>query len=85
MVSSDVYERDSAFYQGMILGIFETVGLGWQRADEYVERIQDITAAQVQAVARKYLVDEAATVAVLEPLPVDRNAPAPAQGGDHAL
>ncbi len=68
VVSSQVYEQDSAFFQGMILGIYETVGLGWQRADEYVDRIQEITAAQVQAVARKYLIDESVTVAVLEPV-----------------
>lgn len=72
VVSGDVYERDSAFYQGMILGIFETVGLGWQRADEYVEGVAAVTAEQVQAVARKYLVDQGATLAVLEPLTMDR-------------
>ena len=73
VVSSDVYERDSAFYQGMILGTFETVGLGWRMADEYVDRVSSITAEQVQAVARKYLVDDVATVAILEPLPLNGN------------
>jgi len=73
VVSSDVYERDSVYYQAMILGIFETVGLGWQLADEYVGRIQEITAAQVQAVARKYFIDDRVTVAVLEPLPMERD------------
>jgi zinc protease len=73
VVSSDVYERDSAFYQGMILGTFETVGLGWRTAEEYVDRISSISAEQVQAVARKYLIDDTATVAVLEPLPMNGN------------
>jgi len=68
VVSSDVYERDSAFYQAMVLGIFETVGLRWQMADDYVDRIQQISAAQVQAVARKYLIDDRATIGMLEPL-----------------
>ena len=36
VVSGDVYERDSMFYQAMVLGIFETTGLPWRLADEYV-------------------------------------------------
>ena len=78
VVSSDVYEKDSAFYQGMILGTFETVGLGWELADEYVGKVSAITAEQVQAVAKKYLIDDSATLAVLEPLPLDRNGNGPA-------
>jgi len=84
VVSGDVYERDSAFYQAMVLGIFETVGLGWQLADEYVDRIQQITPAQVRAVANKYLVDDRTTVAVLDPLPVDQAGANAAQGVQHA-
>ena len=61
----------------MILGTFETIGLGWQMADEYVDRVSSITAEQVQAVARKYLIDDALTVAVLEPLPLNGNGQGP--------
>ncbi len=67
VIASNVYERDSIFYQAMQLGMLETVGLGWQRRDEFVAGISTITAAQVQAVARKYLRPEYATVAVLKP------------------
>jgi zinc protease len=73
VVSSDVYERDSAFFQGMVLGTFETVGLGWQMADEYVDKISSITAEQIQAVAQKYFIDNTATVAILEPLSLNNN------------
>jgi zinc protease len=31
------------FYQGMRLGILETVGLGWNRLDDYVQRVQAVT------------------------------------------
>jgi zinc protease len=75
VVSSDVYEKDSAFYQGMILGTFETVGLGWEMADDYVDKISAITAEQVQAVARKYLIDDTSTLAVLEPITMERDGP----------
>ena len=67
VVANAVYELDSVFYQAMQIGQLETVGLGWQRADEYVERVRQITAEQVREVARKYFVDNGLTVAVLEP------------------
>lgn len=85
VVSSDVYEKDSVFYQGMIIGILETVGLSWRHADEYVARIQAITAEQVQAVAKKYLVDDRLTVAMLDPQPMQQQQRrAAGAGGRHA-
>jgi len=66
VVASDVYQRDSLFYQAMRLGVLESIGLGWRIADEYVSRIQAVTPEQVQAVARKYLMDDRLTVAVLD-------------------
>jgi zinc protease len=67
VVAHKVYEQDSVFYQAMQMGMLETVGVGWQKLDEYPERIRAVTAEQVQAVARKYLVDDGLTVAILEP------------------
>jgi zinc protease len=71
VVSADVYQRDSVFFQAMILGMLETVGLPWTVADEYVERVQAVTAEQVRTVARKYLIDDRLTVGELVPLPMD--------------
>jgi len=68
VVASDVYQRDSMFYQGMEIGMLTVSGLDWRVGDHYVERINAITADQVNAVARKYLVPENMTVAVLEPV-----------------
>jgi zinc protease len=70
-----IYERDSMFYQAMQIGLLETVGLGWQRMEEYVDRIRQVTAEQVQEVARKYLIPDRLTVAYLEPLPVKGKKP----------
>jgi zinc protease len=67
VVAHKVYEQDSVFYQAMQMGMLETVGVGWQKLDEYPERIRAVTAKQVQAVARKYLVNDGLTVAILEP------------------
>ena len=83
VVSQDIYQKDSLFYQAMVLGIFECVGLGWQRVAEYVPGVQSVTADQVQAVARKYFNDDGLTVAVLEPQPIDPNAPPRPAAGDH--
>ncbi len=67
VLASAVYERDSGFYQAMQLGMLETVGLGWQKVDEYVGKINQVTAEQVREVARRYLLEERLTVAYLQP------------------
>ncbi len=86
VAAADVYQQDSLFYQAMRLGTLETVGLGWNRLDDYVQRIQAITPEQVRTVARKYLTDDRLTVATLEPLPLDGRRPsAPAAAMDHAI
>jgi len=71
VMASAVYERDSNFYQAMQLGMLETVGLGWQKEDQYVDKVSQVTAEQVRDVARKYLVEDHLTVAYLEPLPIN--------------
>ncbi|MCX8048548.1 MAG: insulinase family protein [Methylohalobius sp.] len=70
-----IYERDSVFYQAMQIGLLETVGLGWQRMDEYADRISQVSAEQVLEVARKYLIPERLTVGHLEPLPIEKKKP----------
>ncbi|MCF7969054.1 MAG: insulinase family protein [Methylococcaceae bacterium] len=84
--ASHVYQLDSIMYQAMQIGTAETVGLGWKKVGEYVDKVNAVTAEQVQAVARKYLVDDHLTIAHLEPLPLPEGMPAPedaATGGNH--
>jgi zinc protease len=76
VVAASVYEQDSSFYQAMKIGIMETVGLGWKTRDEYVERINAVTAEQVQAVAQKYFIETQLTVAELIPQATDYRPPA---------
>ncbi|MCF6281701.1 MAG: insulinase family protein [Candidatus Polarisedimenticolaceae bacterium] len=71
VVASKVYERDSVFYQAMQLGMLETVGLDWRLNDEVVDRLKAVTPEQVQAVAKKYLVEDNLTFARLDPQPMD--------------
>jgi len=77
VVASKVYEKDSVFYQAMQMGTLATVGLDWQLMDQFVERLRAVTPEQVQAVAKKYLIDDYLTVAVLDP----QSTPAAANGG----
>jgi zinc protease len=85
LTAKKVYEQDSVFNQAMKLGQLETVGLGWQLADQHVERLAAVTPEQVQAVAQKYLTQDRLTVAVLDPQPLDGKQPkkAPAGVGGH--
>ena len=77
VLAAAVYERDSNFYQAMQLGMLETVGLGWQKADDYVTKVNKVTAEQVRDVARKYLLEDKLSVAYLEPLPINESASEP--------
>lgn len=71
VIAAEVYQRDSVFYQAMKIGSLHTMGLDWRLSDQYADKIQQVTAEQVLEVARKYLVDDRLTVAVLDPLPLD--------------
>jgi zinc protease len=86
VLAGHVYQRDSMFYQAMQLGAAETVGLGWHTVQEYVDKVNAVTAEQVQKVASKYLVEDHLTVGILEPQPLPEGAPAPEDaplGGGH--
>lgn len=67
VLASDIFQKDSNFYQAMELGVLETVGLGWQKADEYVAKINQVSAEQVRDVAKKYLIEDHLSIAYLEP------------------
>ncbi len=70
-IAEKVYEKDSVFYQAMQIGMLETVGLDWRLNDEYTKRIRQVTAEQIQKVAKKYLLNDTLTVAVLDPQPLE--------------
>lgn len=69
-IAEKVYQKDSVFYQAMQIGTLETVGLDWRLNAEYTKNIRNVTAEQIQAVAKKYLVTDTMTVAVLDPQPL---------------
>ena len=70
VTASQVYARDSVYYQAMRIGMLQTTGLPFDSSDLQVSKLQAVTAEQVREVARKYLVDDNLTVAVLDPQPL---------------
>ena len=75
VIAADVYQRDSMFYQAMQLGMLESIGYSWKMLKDYPARLSAVTAAQVQAVAKKYLNPDNMTIAVLDPQPMTDTAP----------
>jgi len=81
LIAGQVFERDSIFFQGMQIGTLETAGYSHTTMDIMLKKLQLVTAAQVQAVARKFLIDDSLTVAVLDPQPLEGKKPVPAAVG----
>jgi zinc protease len=73
-VASQVYKRDSVMGQAQELGHLWIQGLPLDADDRLIERLRQVTPAQVQAVAAKYFGDDQLTVGTLLPQPRDPNA-----------
>jgi zinc protease len=85
VIAARVYERDSMFFQARQIGSMEVVGVSHKMIDVMTEKLRAVTAEQVREVARKYLIDDALTVAYLDPQPVANRKPAgPPAGVRHA-
>ena len=74
VISADVYNRDSVFGQAMQIGQVETIGFPYAMIAAYTEKLKAVTPEQVQMVAKKYLIKDNMTIAVLDPQPIDPNA-----------
>lgn len=82
MIAERVYQKDFVQAQATEMGALETVGLGYQFSETWLARIKQVTAAQVQDVAVRYLRQDKATEAELVPLPMfGQNASAAQTGG----
>lgn len=67
VIAAQVFAQDSVFYQAMRIGALDTVGLPHDSANRQMKKLQEVSAEQVREVARKYLMDDNLTVAVLDP------------------
>lgn len=68
-VASETYKLDSVMAQARELGANWVQGLPLDASARIIDRLQGVTAAQVQAAAARYFGDDQLTAAVLHPLP----------------
>jgi zinc protease len=70
ITADQVYKRDSVFYQAMEIGQMESLGLSYKDIPLMLQKLQAVTAQQVQDVAKEFFKDDNLTVAVLDPQPL---------------
>jgi zinc protease len=70
VTANEVYKRDSVFYQAMQIGQLESIGLSYKDIPVMLQKLQAVTAQQVQEVARDLLNDDNLVVAELDPQPL---------------
>jgi zinc protease len=75
-----VFEQDSNFRHAMLLGEAETIGAGWRKVNQFIERTHAVTAQDIQRVASQYLIEDTKTVGMLLPQPPRRQ---PAEATPH--
>lgn len=83
VTAAEVYKLDSVFYQAMQIGQMESIGLSHRDLPLMLQKLQAVTAAQVQQIAREILQDDQVTIAVLDPQPLSGE-PKPKREMQHA-
>ena len=70
LIAGQIYKLDSMFAQAMEIGQLESAGIPHTMNRRMIDKLQAVTAEQIQAVVRKYFGDEQLTVAELDPQPL---------------
>ena len=65
--ASFIMGQDSAFYQAMLLGQYETVA-SWRLLEKYIDGVRAVTKEDVQRVAKEYFSEDNRTVGILVPV-----------------
>ncbi|MCL2075188.1 MAG: insulinase family protein [Betaproteobacteria bacterium] len=68
LIAGRVYARDSVFGQAMEIGSMEVLGFSHQAIGAIIKRLEEVSADDIRAAARKWFEDDALTVGVLEPI-----------------
>nr|WP_247655959.1 pitrilysin family protein [Hydrogenophaga aromaticivorans] len=77
-MAGEIYKLDSVFNQAQELGSYWVQGMDVDTGERLMSRLRQVSAAQVQAVAKRYFSDEQLSTAVLVPDPSRREAAPPA-------
>ncbi|MBW2145702.1 MAG: insulinase family protein [Deltaproteobacteria bacterium] len=72
--ASFIFGLDSLFYQAMLLARYEISG-GWRKLKQYLTGIRNVSAQDIQKVARKYFRSENRTIGILVPEKTKKSAP----------
>ena len=80
-IASQVYQRDSMMAQAREIGALEIAGISHKTIDLQLQKLREVTPEQVREVARKYYVEDALTIAHLDPQPLEGKRPAPPPAG----
>lgn len=83
--AQEVYGRDSISYQATRLGELETIGLSSAQIDADIAKCLAITPEQIRAVAKKYLIADRMTVAMLKTLPIKKGQPIVTTGAGETI
>lgn len=62
-----VFAQDSTYSRAFYTGMFEMLG-NWRLMDKYLEGVRKVKPEDVQAAAKKYLIDDNKTVGILVPV-----------------
>jgi zinc protease len=83
-IASHVFQRDSMMAQAREIGALEITGISHKTIDLQLRKLREVTPEQVREVARKYFVEDALTIAHLDPQPLEGRRPAaPPAGARH--
>ncbi len=83
LLAAEVYKLDSMFGQAMEIGQTESAGIPYQKTGRMLEKLQAVSAAEIQAVAKKYFNDDTLTIGILDPQPLDNKARRPTVAARH--
>ena len=83
ILAAQIYKLDSMFGQAMEIGGAESAGLSYKDNARMIEKVQQVTAEEVRAVAKKYFSDDTLTVGTLDPQPLDGKARRPVAATRH--
>lgn len=67
VIANIIFQKDSHMSQAEEIGILEANGLGWQQADVFLKKIQEVTPIMIQQVVQKYFQDDRCSVGILLP------------------
>lgn len=82
VLADRIYSQDSLTDEAYMIGSLESVGLSAREIDNYQRQINQVTAADVQAAAKKYLIPSNMTIGILLPQAINnQTAPVLAEQG----